>query len=51
MQKLCLKDLTVEENYIKGFARLSYAITVNLEKNYKEVDRIINALYCRERRV
>ena len=50
VQRLCLRDLAVKENHIKGFAGLPDAITTDLEKSYKEVDRVVSALHCRERR-
>jgi hypothetical protein len=49
MQKLCLKDLAIKENHLQGFARLPDAVTIDLEKSYKEVDRIVKALHYRER--
>ncbi len=48
VQKLCLKDLAVEENHVKGFARIPGLSTVDLEKSYKEVERVFTALYSRE---
>lgn len=50
VQKLCLKDLAVKENHIKGFAQLPGGITTDLEKSHKEVDRVINVLHGPERR-
>ena len=50
VQKLCLKDLAVEENHVKDLARILGATTIDLEKNHKEVERVIMALRCRERR-
>ena len=50
VQKLCLKDLAVEENHVKDLARILGATTIDLEKNYKEVERVIVALRYRERR-
>ena len=49
VQKLCLKDLAVEENHVKDLARIPGATTIDLEKNHKEVERVITALRCRER--
>ena len=49
VQKLCLKDLAVEENHVKDLARIRGATTIDLEKNHKEVERVITALDCRER--
>ena len=51
VQKLCLKDLAVEENHIKFFAQLPHATTIDLEKSHREVGRVVNALHCRERRL
>lgn len=51
VQKVCLRDLAVEENHLKGFTRIPGAITIDLEKSYKEVERVINALHLRERKV
>jgi len=51
VQKLCVRDLAVEENYVKGFIRIPDANTIDLEKNHKDVDRVINALHSRERKV
>ena len=50
VQKLCLRDLAVEENYIKDFIRMPNTIEIDLQKSYKEVDRVINALHFRERK-
>lgn len=51
VQKLCLKDLAVEENHVKDFARIpDLSSTINLEKSHEEVERVINALHHRERR-
>lgn len=49
VQKLCLKDLAAEENHVKDLARIPGATTIDLEKNHKEVERVITALRCRER--
>ena len=49
VQKLCLKDLAVEENHVKDLARIPGATTIDLEKSQKEVERVITALHCRER--
>ena len=49
VQKLCLEDLAVEENHIKDLARIPGATIIDLEKNHKEVERVITALRCRER--
>ena len=48
VQKLCLRDLALEENHVKGFTRVQDANTIVLEKSHKEVDRVINALHLRE---
>lgn len=48
VQKLCLRDLAVEENHVKEFARISGAPTVDLEKSHKEVERVITALHRRQ---
>lgn len=50
VQKLCLRDLAVEENHVKGFTRIHTTNTIDLEKSHKEVDRVINALHLRERK-
>lgn len=50
VQKLCLRDLAVEENHVKGFTQIHNANTIDLEKSHKEVERVINALHLRERK-
>ena len=48
VQKLCLKDLAVEENHVKEFARIPGASTIDLEKSHEEVERVITALHRRQ---
>lgn len=48
VQKLCLKDLAVEENHVKEFARIPGASRIDLEKSHKEVERVITELHRRQ---
>lgn len=50
VQKLCLRDLAVEENHVKGFTQIHNANKIDLEKSHEEVERVINALHLRERK-
>ena len=50
VQKLYLKDLAIEENHVKDLVRILSVTIIDLEKNHKEVERVIIALRYRERR-
>ena len=45
VQMICLKDLAIEENHVKDFARILRVSKMDLEKSHKEVERVIMALH------
>ena len=50
VQKLCLRDLAAEENHVNDLVRIAGEPMIDLDKNHKEVERVINALRHREQR-
>jgi len=44
VQQLYLKQLAVKENHVKKVAKILCALTIEFEKNQKEVKRVIEGL-------
>lgn len=49
VQTLYMKQLAAKENHVKEVAKIPGATTIEFEKNRKEVERVIEALWSRER--
>ena len=49
VQQLYFKQLAAEENHVTEVAKIPGARTIEFEKNRKEVERVVEALWSQER--